>query len=138
MTLPLTNNSPTVFPSAHPIYAPVTIVTGHFCHSLSQSKGMGTAPTHAPRHVPTAAPKTSSRGIISAAIRRHLSVSMPCVYIKGSDMSRDMCAAQRIVWSMWVVNGAPKRMRKVPRRGVPRRSESVKDRIAGCSYQSIR
>jgi hypothetical protein len=35
MTLPWKMYLPASFPSAHPAYAPVTIVTGHFCHSRS-------------------------------------------------------------------------------------------------------
>lgn len=62
-----------IFPSTNPTYAPVTIVTGHFCHSRSlmllaithvlypghdthQSSGIGTAPIQAPNNVPNAAP----------------------------------------------------------------------------------
>jgi hypothetical protein len=33
--LPFNSVPPTSFPTANPIYAPVTIVTGHFCHSRS-------------------------------------------------------------------------------------------------------
>lgn len=45
---PFNKYSPPKRNIAHPMYAPVTIVTGHFCHSLSQSSGIGTAPSHAP------------------------------------------------------------------------------------------
>lgn len=55
-------------PAACPIYAPTTIVIGHFyrvsldlrekgnvtCHSRSQSNGIGIAPNHAPINVPIA------------------------------------------------------------------------------------
>src|SRR5271155_5692685 len=52
-------------PLACPIYAPTTIVIGHFfnqkcklildktCQSRSQSRGMGTAPNQAPKTVPS-------------------------------------------------------------------------------------
>jgi hypothetical protein len=35
MTFPLNTWLPKIFPNAHPAYAPVTIVIGHFCHSRS-------------------------------------------------------------------------------------------------------
>lgn len=78
-TFPLSSKPPVALPTAHPKYAPVKIVTGHFCHCLSQSSGIGTAPNHAPTQAPRAAPKTSSIGTASLAISFHFSVSTPCV-----------------------------------------------------------
>src|SRR3569833_1738056 len=43
-------------PRTNPPYMPHSIVTGHFCHSRSQSSGMGTAPSQAPTQAPTAPP----------------------------------------------------------------------------------
>lgn len=74
--LPFNSVPPASLPTAYPIYAPVTIVTGHFCHSRSlqiismcnsvgrgasivyayQSSGMGIAPSHAPKTVPIMPP----------------------------------------------------------------------------------
>ena len=42
-----------------------------------------------------------------------------------------MCAPQRIVSTMWVVAGAPKRIRRRVRTGVPRRRVSVRESRAG-------
>jgi len=77
-------NYPSTFPTAHPIYIPATIVTGHFCHSLSQSNGIGTAPSHAPTPAPTAAPNTSSKGLCAESTSSHLEPSMPCTYMRGN------------------------------------------------------
>jgi hypothetical protein len=129
--LPLNKTPPASFPKAHPPYAPIKIVIGHFCHSLSQSNGIGTAPTQAPKQAPNAAPNTSSTGNAKAAIAFHFSVSIPFTYIRGRAERRARCAAQRRVWGRFVVKGAPKRIRAVVRMGVPKVRERIREMSAG-------
>ena len=44
----------TVIPSTCPNASPRTTLTGHRCHALFQSNGIGVAPAHAPAHAPHA------------------------------------------------------------------------------------
>lgn len=74
---PLNTHAPANFPTTAPAYMPPTIVTGHFCHSRSQSSGMGIAPTHAPTQAPSVMPNTSSTGICRLAIWNHVSFTRP-------------------------------------------------------------
>ena len=153
ITLPLRSVPPASLPIAHPMYAPVTMVMGHFCQSRSlefvsmlqlhlwlifgtnQSNGIGTAPIHAPINVPNAPPYTSSIGSRSAIIVLHLSLSTPWTYTSGRTARRERWAAQRNVCGRCVVNGAPKRIARSVRMGVPSKRERVRERIA--DYRSM-
>ena len=95
-----------------------------------QSNGMGTAPTHAPTPVPTAAPQTVSSALVTPQISFHAAESVPWTYTRLVPVSTVMWAAQRIVCGRCVVKGAPKRIRRTARRGVPRRRGRVRERIA--------
>ena len=54
----------TAVPTKCPATAPTTHVVGHACHGLSQSSGIGTAPSQAPITVPKAGPRrTISRSL---------------------------------------------------------------------------
>ena len=64
-------------------------------------------------------------------ISLHLSPSTPCTYMRGTEASSEMWAAQRNVCGKWVVSGAPKRMRVMPARGVPATVERRSERKAG-------
>ncbi|KAG5987146.1 hypothetical protein E4U43_005210, partial [Claviceps pusilla] len=66
-------------PSREPAYRPTKIVTGHFCHSRSQSSGMGTAPSHEPSTAPAKAPKVSSKGAEALTTASHACPSLPLV-----------------------------------------------------------
>ena len=44
----------TAIPSTCPNASPRTTLTGHRCHALFQSNGIGVAPAHAPAHAPHA------------------------------------------------------------------------------------
>ena len=135
---PFATVPPMSFPKAYPAYAPVTIVTGHFCHSRSQSSGMGIAPNHAPTTVPIIAPLISSTGLNSAIISFHVEPSTPCTYTSGSVARNEMCAPASRVCVWCVVKGAPKRTRVAVRRGAATTSATVRERNAGCSsYQQM-
>ena len=121
MRLPFNSLPPASFPTTYPVYAPVTIVTGHFCHSLSQSSGIGTAPSQAPMKHPTAAPNTSSIGLYAEMISLHLALLDPCTYTRGKTARRAKCAELRRVCGMCVVIGAPNRTWMAARTGMERR-----------------
>lgn len=70
--IPLNKYPPANLPTAAPAYSPATMVTGHFCHSRSQSNGMGIAPTHAPTQAPKLIPYSSSTGSCRLTIRSHV------------------------------------------------------------------
>lgn len=61
----------------------------------------------------------------------HFSFSKPWVYIKGRMARREICAAQRMVCRWFDVRGAPKRIKRTVRIGVPRKRARVRERIAG-------
>lgn len=99
-----------------------------------QSNGIGTAPNHAPRPVPTAPPQTVSTGLEKDHTSRHTSPFTPWMYIRPVVERRDICAEQRRVWVAWVVSGAPKRTRMMARTGVARVRVRVMERRAGYSF----
>lgn len=101
-----------------------------------QSNGIGTAPNHAPTAVPNAPPQTVSIGRSNAQTCRQTTPSTPWTYTNGRTHSSAMCAAQRNVCHRCVVQGAPKRMRRMARTGVPRRAVRRRERNEACNIHS--
>lgn len=114
----------------------MSTVTGHLCHSLSQSKGIGTAPNHAPSMTPTDPPKTSSMGQERPAISNHFSGSAPWTYINGKTASIAKCAAFKIVSGRCVVRGAPRSIWRPKKIGIATWVRT-RERIVGCVARSI-
>lgn len=93
---------------------------------MYQSNGMGTAPSQAPTQAPKAPPQTASAGRANAQTCFQTLLSTPWTYTSGVTVSRAICAAHSTVCAVCVVKGAPKRMRRRDRTGVPRRKVNVR------------
>jgi hypothetical protein len=78
-----TYSSATAIPSACPNASPRTTLTGHRCHVLFQSNGIGVAPAHAPAH----APNTLALALASRAVLGHPSNSTRFTLARASSSS---------------------------------------------------
>lgn len=100
-----------MIPTQCPTKVPSTHVIGHTCHGLSQSRGIGTAPNHAPNMLHTlhkyAVVSNPFSGLCITITLNHVSVLVSRCIRSGPTAADANSMAKWNVSVVCCVNGAP-------------------------------